>query len=82
MNRNHLTRKDIIEKIDQCLDNELTKEDLEKWADFSELNENYEYEAGYEKLIADVLFHLSSPDINGELTIERLTEEKKLLLNK
>jgi hypothetical protein len=79
MNSCILTRKDIVEKIDQCISGLLTKEDLENWADHFELNENFEYESKYEKIIADVLFHLSSPDINGDLTVERLLEEKKML---
>ena len=44
---------------------------IRDWADILEC-ESVDYEIGYEKLIASVLFELSTPEINGALTNERL----------
>jgi hypothetical protein len=43
-------------------------EQVERWADLVEQRPGVEYAAGQEEVIADALFVLSSPDINGELT--------------
>ena len=41
---------------------------LQEWADILEMNEHVHYEWGEEKSVADLLFRLSTPEINESIT--------------
>ena len=40
---------------------------LQEWADFLEMNELVDYEHGKEDKIANILFRLANPEINGPI---------------
>ena len=42
-----------------------------EWADSVEAREEIDYELSHEQQIADLLFELATPEINGTLTSER-----------
>ncbi len=74
-----LTRITLTKIIDHCLHEELSESALIDWANTIELTENVIYEAGYEQLIADVLFSLASPEINKKLTLHELESLRQQL---
>ncbi len=41
---------------------------LKEWAEILEMNENIDYEDRYQEIITDVLFRLSTPEINEKIT--------------
>jgi len=77
---NYILRKDIIRKIDEYLNEKIACSELTEWAEIVESNEDAEYEVGYEKKIADVLFYLSTPEINSVLTKESIKKYRTLLI--
>jgi hypothetical protein len=46
----------------------LSAEQLQEWADLLECNEHVDYEHGCEGTVADLLFRLSTPEINDPIT--------------
>lgn len=64
-----LNRSAVIEVLRAFMAGSLTSQDVVAWADFFDVNENVELES--DVLLPDVLFELSSPEINGELNVER-----------
>jgi len=56
------------------LKSEVNATDLEQWCEALEGNDAIEYEEGHQQVISSILFEVSSPDINGPLTLEKCIE--------
>lgn len=63
-----LTEKNVNRALAKYVEGSITEENIEKWANFLEMNENVVYEKGFEDWISHVLFVLSTPSINGPIT--------------
>jgi hypothetical protein len=73
-----ITRETVLALLRRFLGGELKADELTDWANLVELNDEFQYEPGYEKRIADALFCLSTPEINGAIdraSCQRLIEE-------
>jgi hypothetical protein len=69
-----------IEALEAFIAGTISREDLTNWADFFDVNENVELES--EEILPDVMFELSSPEINGLIDEERagkLAEKLRML---
>ncbi|PIQ77844.1 hypothetical protein COV82_02510 [Candidatus Peregrinibacteria bacterium CG11_big_fil_rev_8_21_14_0_20_46_8] len=73
------TRSQLVHIIDQTISGKISKEDLSTWAETLEAQDGIAYEEQYMQKIADILFLLSTPEINGELTNQKLEEYKSRL---
>src|SRR5882762_7345847 len=65
-----VSRQTLRTALNRFLANELTSVDLVNWANRVEaevLSDRIDYEAGYEKLLANKLFYVASPELNGAL---------------
>jgi len=60
--------EDLDHALDQFEGGVLTGEQLQEWADTLEMNDLVLYEEGAEGAIADLLFRLSTPEINDPIT--------------
>ena len=58
--------------LGRFLDEKITAEELSQFAELLDGNEAVDYESEQREIIADVLFDLSSPEINGEITHEKV----------
>lgn len=65
-----ISKKDVSQALEAYLNGEVNEKDIESWADFVELSEEISYAVGEEETISEVLFILSSPEINGALNHE------------
>lgn len=74
-----VTRQQLINLLVAFLHGQVSAMDLQKWAAEIELSEQIEYEPTNAQLIADVIFELSSPEINGPLTFDRARNLSHLL---
>ena len=72
-----LSRSALSQFVERYLNSELTESELQEIGDLLEMS--VEYEQGYEEGIAQVLFEMSSPEVNGEMNRERATEWKSIL---
>jgi hypothetical protein len=54
--------------LEQCAEGVLSGERIQEWAEILEMNEHIDYEPGVEEAIADVLFRLSTPEINKPIS--------------
>ena len=52
---------------------------LREWAELMEMNDVLDYSSGSEGLVADVLFLLSTPEINGPVSADRVRRMRLLL---
>jgi len=59
---------DVERALNQYEKGALSGEQLQEWADVLEMNEHVRYECGAEEAVADLLFRLSSPEINEPIT--------------
>ncbi len=75
-----LHKIDVVNVMKVFLDKLISSDDLSMWAEMVEGRDGIKYEEEFKKMIADVLFWLSSPDINGELTNEKVKEYLSYLL--
>ena len=75
-----LYKIDVVNVMKVFLDKRISSDDLSVWAELVEGRDGIQYEEEFQKVIADVLFWLSSPDINGELTNEKVKEYLDYLL--
>lgn len=75
-----LCRADVDQALKRYVDGGLTERQLHEWAELLEMNDNIDYEAGEEEAIADVLFRLSTPDINEPIS-ENLARRLRVELN-
>lgn len=64
-----LSSSDIVFAIEAFLAGEITKEDLSRWADFYDANDDVVFEEGCS--ISDIIFDLASPEINGWIDVDR-----------
>jgi len=62
-----LTRKDIAAVVRRHLAGLLTASEVARWASLVECREDIEFEQRHEPGIADALFDLANPDIQGPL---------------
>lgn len=67
-----LTHSMVIEVLEAFIAGSIGKQDVAEWAEFFDVNEDVELES--DALLPDVLFELSSPEINGGLDVDRARE--------
>ena len=60
--------------LSRFITGDVSAKEVEEWAEFLEGNEWITYEARFHDTVTTLLFYLSSPDINGELTTEMAKE--------
>ena len=68
-----LSTAHIREALKQFISGQITAQDIERWAGAVEGRDDIGYSEGEEEAIAEYLFVLSEPAINGALTVERAT---------
>ena len=68
-----LPRSALVNLLNRFLKDEISADYVEKYADVVEFNEAVIYEPAGKKIIAECLFLLSAPEINGLLTHEYAT---------
>jgi hypothetical protein len=66
-----VTRQALARILDRHLSGAMTAADLVEIANELESNDEVDYEGDGEAVVAQVLFELASPEINGPLTPER-----------
>ena len=64
-----ITKTQFLEVLKKCLDQKITFHDLENWADSIECRDDLDFE---DEALQELVFEFSSPEINGEITKERL----------
>lgn len=74
-----LARSDVKKALNAFLAGEITKEEIADWAEFYDANDYVEFETN--ELIPDVIFEISSPEINGWLDEDRAKGWLSLLTN-
>jgi len=62
-----LTRKDIAAIVRRHMAGLLAATEVAQWANLVECREDIEFEQRHEAAIADALFDLANPDIQGQL---------------
>ena len=66
-----LTRDHLRNGLLRCIDGRISVSELGAWADLLEGRPGIEYEVGHEDQISEILFQLSTPDINEEVTPQK-----------
>jgi hypothetical protein len=61
-------RKTLHTVLSRFMSGDLNATDIYSWANQLEGRDEVQYETGFEGTIADIIFCLSSPEINGQLT--------------
>ncbi|GGA40373.1 hypothetical protein [Dyella nitratireducens] len=74
-----LNRSAVIEVLQAFIAEAVSSQNVAEWADFFDVNEDVELES--DALLPDVLFELSSPEINGELDVDRARKLVLILSN-
>lgn len=69
-----LTLADVKNALDRFLNFQLPEDELVYWADSLELNPCVLYDPGFEEIIANLLFRISSPEINGAITLDEMRQ--------
>lgn len=77
-----LTVADIKHSLQLFIDGRLDKKQLQKWSEILEMNDLVDYEAGKEEVIADILFLLSTPEINEPISHDLALELQSKLESK
>lgn len=72
-----LSRVDIAKALKAFIASEIDAEEIAAWAEFYDANDGVVFEQN--PLIPDVIFDLSSPEINGQLDEERAKHWLNLL---
>ena len=62
-----VSRRTLRTALQRFLANDLASDDLVAWANAIEAHDQVRYESGFEKLIADVVFRIASPEIREPL---------------
>jgi len=62
-----LTRKHIADVLCRYRAGLLRGDEVERWANLIECREDIDFERGHEPVIADAIFDLSNPDLQGPL---------------
>lgn len=66
-----ISKQDFIKILNRCIENEITFDDLVSWANVIECRDDLDFEV---EEIQEIVFELANPEINGEITKERLQE--------
>jgi|SRR5690554_4289933 hypothetical protein len=66
-----ISKQDFANVLQRCIESEITFDDLTNWANAIECRDDLDFEA---EEMQEIVFELSSPEINGEITKERLQE--------
>ena len=66
-----LTRGHLRNSLARCIDGRISVRELEAWASLLEGRPGIDYEVGHEDQVSEVLFQLSTPDINGEVSPQK-----------
>ncbi|HLP55115.1 MAG TPA: hypothetical protein VK151_08805 [Fluviicola sp.] len=75
-----VTENDFINVLQRCLNDKIDFQTLSNWANAIECREDIEFET---EEMQEVIFELANPEINDQLTKERLQEFiNELVLNK
>jgi len=74
-----LNRLAVIEVLQAFIAGVLPSQDVVEWAEFFDVNEDVELEPDVS--LPEILFELSSPEINGELDPDRARELIAILSN-
>jgi hypothetical protein len=69
-----LSREFLCTALRRAIAGELQMQDLVAWANLVEAHDLIQYEERFEKLIANVVFCIASPEINGPLDHNRCSE--------
>ncbi len=64
-----LTSADVVGALRKYISGEIPSEEIERWANLIECRDDINYEG-----FSDLLFRLSSPEINGKLTTSSANE--------
>ncbi|UHQ19727.1 hypothetical protein LVB87_00725 [Lysobacter sp. KIS68-7] len=72
-----LSIADVIRSLDEYLDGNVSAAEVHEWAEGYDVNEDIEFEV---EALTGVVFDLTSPEINGALTVARATRIKEDLL--
>ena len=70
-------KSDFSNVIKKCVDGKITFGELENWANAIECRDDLDFEV---EEIQEIIFELASPEINGEITKQRLKEIIKELV--
>lgn len=70
----HIKRRHLIKIMQDFINGKVSKDELESWAELLEGRDSVEYEEGYEDRISDVLFWISTPDINKPINNNNINE--------
>lgn len=62
---------DFSDVLKRCIENKINFDDLVRWANIIECRDDLDFEV---KEIQEIVFELANPEINGEITKERLKE--------
>ena len=74
-----VTRSHLINVLLRFLKNELNKNEVEDWANLIECREDLDYELDYTDLLAQAIYQLANPTLEGDLNIDNCKEMIKLL---
>ncbi len=77
-----LKAKDVLTAIDRFLSGESTAEELEAWADRHEAAEDVEYASSDREALAEALFVLANPSINGAISTQSVSAVRSTLIEK
>lgn len=66
-----ISKQDFTNVLNRCIENEITFDDLVSWANVIECRDDLDFEV---EEMQEIVFELASPEINGEITKERLRE--------
>ena len=66
-----VSQRDLTNVIVRCIKNEITIDEIVTWANVIECRDDLDFEVGE---MQEIVFELANPEINGEITKERLEE--------
>jgi hypothetical protein len=69
-------KEELITVLDRFLAGEISPEELEDWAERLECRDDITFEEADSERMRDLLFRLSSPAINDELTLDTIAQMK------
>jgi len=64
-----ITKSQFSKVLTKCIDQIITFQDLEDWANAIECRDDLDFE---DEEMQEIIFEFSSPEINGEITKDRL----------
>lgn len=66
LNGNHISK--VLKRF---VKGELSKEEIEEWANLIEGREDIEIEMAQEELVGNIINHMANPELQGTLTIDQ-----------